>query len=106
MARLYPSRHSYVSESLDTEFHRMDTFCLLNFDTFCQEYNATIDFYWSPLILESNSDNPIIHRVEYRIIRAEKIEKHASQWSNADILVFNSYLWWRKQKADMRMKVM
>jgi hypothetical protein len=44
--------------------------------------------------------------VEYRIIRAEKIEKHASMWSNADILVFNSYLWWRKQKADMRMKVM
>ena len=84
----------------------MDTFCQLNLDTFSQEYNATIDFYWSPLILESNSDNPIIHRVEYRIIRAEKIEKHASQWSNADILVFNSYLWWRKQKADMRMKVM
>lgn len=77
---------------------------LISFKAF--EYNATIDFYWSPLILESNSDNPIIHRVEYRIIRAEKIEKHASMWSNADIIVFNSYLWWRKQKADMRMKVM
>ncbi|KAM0896433.1 hypothetical protein ACQ4PT_023184 [Festuca glaucescens] len=77
---------------------------LISFKAF--EYNATIDFYWSPLILESNSDNPIIHRVEYRIIRAEKIEKHASAWSNADILVFNSYLWWRKQRADMRMKVM
>jgi len=77
---------------------------LISFQAF--EYNATIDFYWSPLILESNSDNPIIHRVEYRIIRAEKIEKHASMWSNADIIVFNSYLWWRKQRADMRMKVM
>lgn len=70
------------------------------------EYNATIDFYWSPLLLESNSDNPIIHRVEYRIIRAEKIDKHARVWNDADIIVFNSYLWWRKQKSDMRMKVM
>ncbi|XP_062181771.1 xylan O-acetyltransferase 12-like [Phragmites australis] len=70
------------------------------------EYNATIDFYWSPLLLESNSDNPIIHRVEYRIIRADRIEKHASAWRDADIIVFNSYLWWRKQKDDMRMKVM
>ncbi|CAD6269102.1 unnamed protein product [Miscanthus lutarioriparius] len=70
------------------------------------EYNATIDFYWSPLLVESNSDNPIIHRVEYRIIRADRIEKHASVWRDADIVVFNSYLWWRKQKDDMRMKVM
>ncbi|KAL6905977.1 hypothetical protein ACP4OV_003578 [Aristida adscensionis] len=70
------------------------------------EYNATIDFYWSPLLLESNSDNPIIHRVEYRIIRADRIEKHASVWRDADIIVFNSYLWWRKQWDDMKMKVM
>ena len=42
MARLYPSRHSYVSESLDTEFHRMDTFCLLNFDTFCQDRKSVV----------------------------------------------------------------
>ncbi|PVH61270.1 hypothetical protein PAHAL_3G002500 [Panicum hallii] len=70
------------------------------------EYNATIDFYWSPLLLESNSDNPIIHRVDYRMIRADRIEKHASVWRDADIIVFNSYLWWRKQNDDMRMKVM
>ncbi|PUZ43390.1 hypothetical protein GQ55_8G005100 [Panicum hallii var. hallii] len=70
------------------------------------EYNATIDFYWSPLLLESNSDNPIIHRVDYRMIRADRIEKHASVLRDADIIVFNSYLWWRKQNDDMRMKVM
>lgn len=75
-------------------------FCLL------QEYNATIDFYWSPLLLESNSDNPIIHRVEYRIIRADRIEKHANVWKDADFIVFNSYLWWRKQRDGMTMKVM
>jgi len=63
-------------------------------------------FLHNSLLVESNSDNPIIHRVEYRIIRADRIEKHASVWRDADIIVFNSYLWWRKQKDDMRMKVM
>ncbi|KAL5225334.1 hypothetical protein ABZP36_011973 [Zizania latifolia] len=62
--------------------------------------------FQSPLLLESNSDNPIIHRVEYRIIRADRIEKHASVWRDADVIVFNSYLWWTKQKADMMMEVM
>uniref|UniRef100_A0A0E0BMN9 Trichome birefringence-like C-terminal domain-containing protein n=1 Tax=Oryza glumipatula TaxID=40148 RepID=A0A0E0BMN9_9ORYZ len=77
---------------------------LISFKAF--EYNATIDFYWSPLLLESNSDNPIIHRVEYRIIRADRIEKHANVWKDADFIVFNSYLWWRKQRDGMMMKVM
>ena len=75
--------------------------------SFCaQEYNASVDFYWSPLLVESNCDDPIVHRVEYRIIRADRIEKHANAWRDADIIIFNSYVWWRKHKADMRMKVM
>ncbi|KAG2622614.1 protein trichome birefringence-like 34 [Panicum virgatum] len=77
---------------------------LISFKAF--EYNATVDFYWSPLLVESNSDDPIVHRVEYRIIRADRIEKHANAWRDADIIIFNSYVWWRKHKADMRMKVM
>ena len=71
-----------------------------------KEYNATIDFYWSPLLLESNGDSPTIHWLEYKIIWADRIEKHASAWRDADIIIFNSYVWWRKHKADMRMKVM
>ncbi|XP_042510810.1 protein trichome birefringence-like 34 [Macadamia integrifolia] len=60
------------------------------------EYNATIEFYWSPLLLESNSDHPYNHRVADRIVRIKAIEKHARYWTDADILVFNSYLWWRR----------
>ncbi|CAD6270158.1 unnamed protein product [Miscanthus lutarioriparius] len=50
------------------------------------EYNATIDFYWSPVLLEYNGDHPTIHQLEYRIIWADRIEKHASAWRDADII--------------------
>ncbi|CAL1378635.1 unnamed protein product [Linum trigynum] len=62
------------------------------------EYNATIEFYWAPLLVESNSDDPISHRVPDRIVRVQGIEKHAKYWTDADILVFNSYLWWRRSE--------
>ncbi|KAF8043421.1 hypothetical protein BT93_A1682 [Corymbia citriodora subsp. variegata] len=60
------------------------------------DFNATIEFYWAPLLVESNCDNPVIHRVDNRIVRLRAIEKHARHWSGVDILVFDSYLWWRQ----------
>ncbi|CAK9136706.1 unnamed protein product [Ilex paraguariensis] len=66
-----------------------------------KEYNATIDFYWAPLLVESNSDDPSNHHVRDRIVRIEAIEKHARNWDDADILIFNSYLWWKVPKLKV-----
>lgn len=59
-----------------------------------QDYNATIEFYWAPFLLESNSDDAIIHRVSDRVVRKGSINRHGRHWKGVDIMVFNTYLWW------------
>ena len=68
-----------------------------------QEYNATIEFYWAPFLLESNSDNAIVHRISDRIVRKGSINKHGKNWKGADIIVFNTYLWWM---TGLKMKIL
>lgn len=70
---------------------------------FLQEYNATIEFYWAPFLLESNSDDAVIHRVSDRIVRKGSINKHGKYWKGVDILVFNTYLWWM---TGLKMKIL
>lgn len=70
---------------------------------FNQEYNATIEFYWAPFLLESNSDNAVVHRISDRIVRKGSINKHGRNWKGVDILVFNTYLWWM---TGLEMKIL
>ena len=59
-----------------------------------QVYDVSIDFYWEPMLVESNCDDPIHHHVMERVIKVQRIESHEIQWKDADMLIFNSFMWW------------
>ncbi|KAL2558265.1 Protein trichome birefringence-like 33 [Forsythia ovata] len=68
-----------------------------------KDYNATIEFYWAPLLLESNYDDAGIRRVTDKLVRKGSINKHGKNWKGADIIVFNTYIWWMR---GLRFKIL
>ncbi|KMT01820.1 hypothetical protein BVRB_9g210120 [Beta vulgaris subsp. vulgaris] len=55
-----------------------------------EEYNFTVDFFWSPFLVELNKN----HSSGKKVLVLDKLSSNSELWPEADIMLFNSGHWW------------
>ncbi|XP_021775668.1 protein trichome birefringence-like 3 [Chenopodium quinoa] len=54
------------------------------------DYNFTVEFFWSPFLVELNKN----HSSGKRVLVLDKLSPNSVQWPNADIIIFNTGHHW------------
>ncbi|KAL2937994.1 Protein PMR5, partial [Bienertia sinuspersici] len=63
-----------------------------------QEYNFTVEFYWSPFLIEITKN----HESGKKVLHLDKLSSNSNMWIGADVMVFNSGFWWLQNENIKR----